>query len=124
MLRRTLPGIECTQALALEMLVRSASDAGISRVVNELLAVDRGATQYQTRLNQPPAGATFGDLFMQAKKVCNATVLGLANSSDDSEGSMLNPDTQRPLQDGDIIYYMANTRLSQQQLSELLTAES
>ena len=70
------------------------------------------------------AGATFGDLFMQAKKVCNATVLGLANSSDDSEGSMLNPDTQRPLQDGDIIYYMANTRLSQQQLSELLTAES
>lgn len=121
MLRRTLPGIECTQALALEMLVRSASDAGISRVVNELLAVDRGATQYQTRLMQPPAGATFGDLFMQAKKVCNATVLGLANSSDDSEGSMLNPATDRPLKDGDIIYYMANTRLSQQQLSELLT---
>ena len=123
MLRRTLPGIECTQALALEMLVRSASDAGISRVVNELLAVDHGATQYQTRLTHPPASATFGDLFIQAKKLYNATVLGLTNSSDDIEGSMLNPTNDRPLKDGDIIYYMANTRLSQQQLSELLTEE-
>lgn len=120
MLRRTLPGIECTQALALEMLVRSASDAGISRVVNELLAVDRGATQYQTRLSQPPAGATFGDLFIQAKKVSNATVLGLASGQDDVDGNMLNPASERPLQDGDIVYYMANTRLSQRQLSDLL----
>lgn len=120
MLRRTLPGIECTQALALEMLVRSASDAGISRVVNELLAVDRGATQYQTKLTGPPAGATFGHLFVQAKKVCNATVLGLASSHDDSDGSMLNPATDRLLQDGDIVYYMANTRLSERQLGDLL----
>tara|TARA_R110001599_G_scaffold273069_1_gene474251 strand:+ start:5750 stop:6811 length:1062 start_codon:yes stop_codon:yes gene_type:complete len=120
MLRRTLPGIECTQALALEMLVRSASDAGISRVVNELLAVDRGATQYQTKLTDPPEGATFGNLFVQAKKVCNATILGLANSHDDGDGSMLNPATDRPLQDGDIVYYMANTRLSERQLGDLL----
>lgn len=122
MLRRTLPGIECTQALALEMLVRSASDAGISRVVNELLAVDRGATQYQTKLRHPPAGATFGDLFIQAKKVCNATVLGLASGNDNNDGSMLNPATDQSLQDGDIVYYMANTRLSARQLSELLTS--
>ena len=120
MLRRTLPGIECTQALALEMLVRSASDAGISRVVNELLAVDRGATQYQTKISNPPTGVTFGDLFIQAKKICNATVLGLASNQDDSEGNMLNPATDRPLQDGDIVYYMANNRLSEQQMGELL----
>lgn len=120
MLRRTLPGIECTQALALEMLVRSASDAGISRVVNELLAVDRGATQYQTKLSHPPAGATFGDLFMQAKNIFNATVLGLASGQNDEDDNMLNPATDRPLQDGDIVYYMADTRLSQRQLSGLL----
>lgn len=121
MLRRTLPGIECTQALALEMLVRSASDAGISRVVNELLAVDRGATQYQTKLSQPPADATFGDLFIQAKKVCNATILGLSNDQDDGDGNMLNPASDRPLMDRDIVYYMANTRLSARQLNDLLT---
>lgn len=120
MLRRTLPGIECTQALALEMLVRSASDAGISRVVNELLAVDRGATQYQIRLNNPPTGATFGELFMQAKRVCNATVLGLA-SVESGDDNMLNPNTDRLLQDGDVVYYMANTRLSEQQISELFS---
>ncbi|MFB9867959.1 ion channel [Vreelandella sulfidaeris] len=124
MLRRTLPGIECTQALALEMLVRSASDAGISRVVNELLAVDRGATQYQTKLRTPPEGATFGDLFIRAKNACNATVLGLASGGNDSDDSMLNPANDRPLKDGDVVYYMANTRISEQQLSQLLTDAS
>ncbi len=124
MLRRTLPGIECTQALALEMLVRSASDAGISRVVNELLAVERGATQYQFRLRHPPSGATFGDLFMQAKKGCNATVLGLASDQNDGSGNMLNPDIERPLQDGDIVYYMADNRLSETQIGELLSEAS
>jgi voltage-gated potassium channel len=119
MLRRTLPGIECTEALALEMLVRSASDAGISRVVNELLAVDHGATQYQTRLIQPPAGATFGDLFWKAKTTCNVTILGLANGEEG--GSMLNPSTDRPLNDGDTVYYMADTRLTERQLGDLLT---
>lgn len=120
MLRRTLPGIECTQALALEMLVRSASDAGISRVVNELLAVDHGATQYQTTLSHPPSGATFGDLFVQAKNVCNVTVLGLADNTTKVSGNMLNPTNDRPLKNGDTVYYMANIRLSQQQMGELL----
>jgi len=57
---------------------------------------------------------------MQAKKVSNATVLGLASGRDDVDGNMLNPAADRPLQDGDIVYYMANTRLSQRQLSDLL----
>jgi voltage-gated potassium channel len=119
MLRRTLPGIECTEAMALEMLVRSATDAGISRVVNELLAVNHGATQYQTRLHDIPKGSTFGQLFNQAKQAHNATLLGV--TSDSGEANMLNPPSTRELNDGDVLYYMAYERLTSAHFSSLLT---
>lgn len=121
MLRRTLPGIECTESMALEMLVRSATDAGISRVINELLAVDHGATQYQTQLDHVPAHATFGQLFSEAKRQHNVTVLGVA-----TEGSadLLNPPEHRLLKTGDVIFYMSDARLSPVQLSTLLEAET
>ncbi|CAM3835279.1 potassium channel family protein [Vreelandella rituensis] len=122
MLRRTLPGIECTEALALEMLVRSATDAGISRVVNELLAVDHGATQFQTRLEQVPEGAVFGTLFSNAKAQHNVTVLGVSSCSHDSD--MLNPPADRPIQSGDLVYYMASQRLTPEQFGSLLVAHT
>lgn len=118
MLRRTLPGIECTEALALEMLVRSATDAGISRVVNELLAVNKGATQFQTTLHNVPDQSTYGDMFNVAKANYNVTLLGVSNKSGDS--SMLNPPADQVLQDGDLLFYMANHRLTQDQVAELL----
>ena len=118
MLRRTLPGIECTEAMALEMLVRSATDAGISRVVNELLAVNHGATQYQTTLRNVPKGSTFGRLFNQAKEVHNATLLGV--TSFNGEASMLNPPASRELSDGDMLFYMAHERLTAAHFSSLL----
>ena len=119
MLRRTLPGIECTEALALEMLVRSATDAGISRVVNELLAVNHGATQYQTRLKDLPKGCTFGQLFNLAKEAHNATLLGVTSAN--NEANMLNPPSTRELSNGDVLYYMAYERLTSTHFSSLLT---
>lgn len=119
MLRRTLPGIECTEALALEMLVRSATDAGISRIVNELLAVSHGATQYQTQLYDIPKASTFGQLFTRAKEVHNVTLLGVSSHGDDT--NMLNPPAERELHDGDVLYYMAYERLTSTRFSTLLT---
>ncbi|MDP3536320.1 MAG: NAD-binding protein, partial [Halomonas sp.] len=117
MLRRTLPGIETTEALSIEMLVRSATDAGISRVVNELLAVNHGATQYQTRLSGVPAGTTYGDLFFNAKRAFNVTVLGVSDHG--NAGDVLNPPMDRRVKDGDVMFYMADTRLTQTQISAL-----
>ncbi|MBB3139375.1 potassium channel family protein [Halomonas organivorans] len=118
MLRRTLPGIECTEALAIEMLVRSSTDAGISRVVNELLSVTHGATQYQACL--PAAnGMTYGELFTRAKRQCDVTLLGISDSNED-DGNLLNPPGDVVLQEGDVIFYMGNKRLSEQELVGLL----
>lgn len=119
MLRRTLPGIETTEALSVEMLVRSATDAGISRVINELLAVSHGNTQYQVTLSDVPAGACYGDLFYNAKRVFNVTVLGVSDNG--HAGDVLNPPAERSIKNGDIMFYMAESRLTPAQIQRLLT---
>lgn len=121
MLRRTLPGIECTQGLSIEMLVRSATDAGISRVVNELLAIDHGATQYQGCLPDTlPANQTvrYGDLMSLAKSRDNVTLLGVWRPSTETQ-QLLNPPADFAVGKGDTLYYMGNKRLTEAELITL-----
>lgn len=122
MLRDALPGIECTQGLSIEMLVRSAMDKGISRVVNELLALDHGATQFQQTvpggLSGPPR---YGDLLVAAKQHADITLLGLCKEGGNGR-QILNPPVQTPVCEGDVLYYMGPSRLSQARLAELIGA--
>lgn len=121
MLRRTLPGIECTQGLSIEMLVRSATDAGISSVVNELLAIDHGATQYQGCLPETlPANQTvrYGELMNLAKSRVNVTLLGVWRSSTQAQ-QLLNPPADFMVGKGDTLYYMGNQRLTEEELTTL-----
>ncbi|MGR2738714.1 potassium channel family protein [Billgrantia sp. Q4P2] len=121
MLRQALPGIECTQGFSMEMLVRSAMDRGISRVVNELLALNHGATQYQTRIPEigSNAGVCYGDLLVAAKRHLNITLLGLCKDSGQG-GDLLNPSIETPISSGDFLYYMGGGRISEADLSSLL----
>ncbi|XKH58970.1 NAD-binding protein [Halomonas sediminis] len=119
MLRRTLPGIECTEGLSIEMLVRSATDAGISRVVNELLAINHGATQYQIRLPQATPAVRYGDLMNVAKAQYNITLLGACRSGT-QDTQLLNPPFDHVLAPGDTLYYMGDKRLSENDILTLL----
>ncbi|PCF95935.1 potassium channel family protein [Vreelandella nigrificans] len=121
MLRRTLPGIECTQGLSIEMLVRSATDAGISRVVNELLAIDHGATQFQGCLPDTlPADqkVCYGELMNLAKSRDNVTLLGVWRPSTQTQ-QLLNPPADFMVGKGDTLYYMGNKRLTEEELTTL-----
>lgn len=121
MLRRTLPGIECTQGLSIEMLVRSATDAGISRVVNELLAIGQGATQFQACLPDTlPSDQVvrYGDLMAEAKAQSNVTLLGVWRPASD-ESQLLNPPSDFAVAAGDTLYYMGDQRLNDHQLTTL-----
>lgn len=60
--RSYAPGLECTSSMSVEMLVRSSQDPGSSAVINELLTVGEGATQYRGVLQADYEGS-FGDLF-------------------------------------------------------------
>ncbi|MBE0463614.1 MAG: ion channel [Halomonadaceae bacterium] len=121
MLRRTLPGIECTQGLSIEMLVRSATDAGISRVVNELLAIGQGATQFQACLPTTlpsEQSVRYGDLMAKAKADNNVTLLGVWRPASD-ERQLLNPPADFAVTAGDTLYYMGDQRLSEDDLVAL-----
>nr|WP_301011632.1 potassium channel family protein [Halomonas sp.] len=124
MLRRTLPGIECTQGLSIEMLVRSATDAGISRVVNELLAIDHGATQYQGCLPETLSAdqtVRYGELMNLAKSRENVTLLGVWRSSTQTQ-QLLNPPADFMVGKGDTLYYMGNKRLTEAELTTLFVS--
>ena len=103
------------------MLVRSATDAGISRVVNELLAIDHGATQFQGCLpDSLPSDQTvrYGELMNQAKSRDNVTLLGVCRPSSQSQ-QLLNPPADFMVGRGDTLYYMGNKRLTETELTTL-----
>lgn len=105
--RSYAPGLECTSSMAVEMLVRSSQDPGSSVVINELLTVGEGATQYRAVL---PAGyeCSFGELFSKLKQAHNATAIAYKGLFD--HAVMVNPPFEQPVRGGEF-YYIANQRI-------------
>lgn len=105
--RRYAPSLECTSSMATEMLVRSAQDPGSSLIINELLCVGDGATQFTCRL---PDGYkdTIGDLYRALKTEHNAILIGYRAT--DSDTPLVNPASSIEVAGGDI-FYIADARL-------------
>jgi len=103
------PSLECTSSMAIEMLVRASQDPGSSVVINELLCVGQGATQYLMKL--PEAfEATFGDLYTQMKERHNATLIGYRAIG--APQPSINPPSNTRVAGGEL-FYIASTRLKE-----------
>jgi voltage-gated potassium channel len=101
------PELECTSNMAIEMLVRSSQDPGSSIVINELLCVGRGATQYRHALRDDLT-TTCGELYIRLRKEFSATLIGYrAPGATDFD---INPGNDIAVQGGEI-FYIASTRL-------------
>lgn len=113
--RAYAPELECTSNMATEMLVRASQDPGSSVVINELLCVGQGATQYRMAL---PAGTstTFGHLFQQFKDAHNATLIGYRPSAQTQP--MINPPSDTPVVGGEL-FYIASARIKEIATHEL-----
>lgn len=107
--RTYAPALECTSNMAIEMLVRSSQDPGSSVVINELLCVGEGATQYQMKLPDGFA-SRFGDLFLALKQDHNATLIGYRGCG--AGQVAINPDNDHELRGGEI-FYIASKRLAE-----------
>jgi voltage-gated potassium channel len=105
--RSYAPGLECTSSMSVEMLVRSSQDPGSSAVINELLTVGEGATQYRGVLGSDFEG-TFGDLFSSLKVKHNATVIAYRGVWD--KALVVNPPSDHPVQGGEY-FYIASQRI-------------
>ncbi|RFA35434.1 hypothetical protein CAL65_13235 [Alkalilimnicola ehrlichii] len=121
LLKAHFPRIECTQGMAIEMLVRSAQDPGVSKIVNELLSVSRGPTQYRLQLPETFKEQPFGQLMNWFKTKHDATLLGVSKGGRDE--FQLNPPVALPVAGGDVLYYMASARIDPAALNWTETEE-
>jgi voltage-gated potassium channel len=101
------PKLECTSSMAIEMLVRSSQDPGSSVVINELLCVGQGATQYVMRLPETYQGR-FAELYVHLKERYNATLIGYRARG--AQHPQINPHSDTRIQGGEL-FYIASTRL-------------
>ncbi|AHL76316.1 potassium channel protein [Stutzerimonas stutzeri] len=105
--RSYAPKLECTSSMAIEMLVRSSQDPGSSVIINELLSVGQGATQY--RLQLPDSfESTVGTLYKQLKDKHNATLIGYR--ADGQTQPSINPANDTLVRGGEL-FYIASARL-------------
>ncbi|AZD48124.1 potassium channel protein [Pseudomonas chlororaphis] len=101
------PKLECTSSMAIEMLVRSSQDPGSSVVINELLCVGQGATQYVMRLPETYEGR-FAELYVRLKEHYNATLIGYRAHG--AQHPQINPHSDTRIQGGEL-FYIASSRL-------------
>lgn len=109
LLRSHYPQVECTQSLAVEMLVRASQDPGVSRVTTDLLSVLQGPTSFSMCLPAELPPMAFGELLIAWKRDHDATLLGYARQGE--ADFRLNPAFNAPVAGGDLVYYMAVQRL-------------
>jgi len=101
------PGLECTSTMAIEMLVRSSQDPGSSTVINELLSIGKGATQFRHAL-RADSQTTCGELYIRMRQEFSATLIGYrAPGAADFD---INPANATVVQGGEI-FYIASVRL-------------
>ncbi len=105
--RAYAPRLECTSGMAIEMLVRSSQDPGSSEVINELLSVGHGATQYRMKLPEDFEGR-FGELYQHFKQRHNATLIGYRASG--AHQPAVNPPGDTRIRGGEL-FYIAAARL-------------
>lgn len=109
--RAYAPELECTSNMATEMLVRASQDPGSSVVINELLLVGQGATQYRMAL-PPGTNTSFGSLYQKFKDTHNATLIGYRPSA--QVQPLINPPNDTPVVGGEL-FYIASARLKESQ---------
>jgi voltage-gated potassium channel len=98
---------ECTSNMSIEMLVRSSQDPGSSVVINELLCVGRGATQYRHALHHD-LNTTCGELYIRLRREFSATLIGYRAAG--AAEFEINPANATVVQGGEI-FYIASQRL-------------
>ena len=105
-----MPNIECSTNRAAELLTRSMQDPGSSHLIQQLLSTLEGCTQFSMDIPSGSRQIRFNELFMLFKQQHQATTIGVASSRSCNKLE-LNPELQRELNGGDVVYYIARQRI-------------
>jgi voltage-gated potassium channel len=104
--------VEVVPSVSVEMLARSSTDPGSSLLYKQLLDSTVGVSQYHITYEGDEL-LSFGDLFNHFKTNLSATLMGIRQPG--SKQIELNPDLNRPVDKGHILYYIAESRLTASQ---------
>ncbi len=105
---------ESIVSMSMENTVRAAQDPGSFLLISRLLSSLSGPTQFRLRVPKRISVIPFGTLFAHFKEHHEATILGLRNP----QGKLvLNPPSDHNAEPGAEVYYMADCRITSDQVS-------
>lgn len=114
LLKSYCPAVECVPSVSLEMLAKAAADPGSSQLHRDLLDPTVGMTQYSLKYESTDGELTVEVLFNHLKAKHNATLIAIkAPASDRIE---INPLFDQSIPSGTRLYYVAEKRLSHQEV--------
>lgn len=102
--------VECGSHRAAELLARSMQDPGASRVMNNLLNPQRGATQYSIKVPETAEPTTVKALSNSLQEDHNALLLATASMLSGDDARVL-PPPETVIEPGMYIHYIARKRL-------------
>ena len=107
-LRRQNPKVEAIGSLSSEMLVRAARDPGASVIATLLFTASTEDTAFSLTVPRLAAPLDYGRAFAGLKRLHGVTLVGLGH-----EGRVdLNCDDGNPVEEGHVLYYIADHRLT------------
>ncbi len=109
LLKLHCPRAECTPAVAVELMVKSAMDPGSSALHHQLLSADHGMTQFSVSYPVDLPSCTFDKVFKRLKERYDALVIGIRYGKQ----LQINPSLDTTVDPGAQIYYIADHRLHQ-----------
>lgn len=115
--QKYVEGIECTTNLSSEMIVRASQDPGTTEIINELLSLGEGPTQYCLKINRKLL-TPFGEFQRRMKQRCDITIIAWRPKG--QAKPIINPTAELLLVEGEV-YYIANKRLSEKDFTAMFT---
>jgi voltage-gated potassium channel len=105
-------GVQVVQWHMPTLLSEEANDPGITAVYNELMTEGGSGNTYSVRVPRGWPHATFGDVQSRLGQGFGAIVLAVRTA----DGLEVSPPWDRPLAEGDTLYYVARERIDESRL--------
>ena len=112
-LRYVNPGVQVVQWHMPSLLTEEANDPGITAVYNELMTAGGSGNTYSARVPRGFSHSTFGQAQSHFGQTFGATVLAVRGA----DGLVVSPPWDRPIGEGDTLYYIARERIAEARLA-------
>jgi voltage-gated potassium channel len=112
-LRYVNAGVQVVQWHMPSLLTEEANDPGITAVYNELMTAGGSGNTYSAQVPRDFPHRTFGQAQSHFGQTFGATVLAVRGT----DGLVVSPPWDRPVDEGDTLYYVARERIDESRLA-------